>query len=102
MLSDAVADVLADLGLASGDVALVHAGAFALSELADRPTSLFGATEALHAGLMKVLGPAGTVAAPGYFYNYARFGEPYIVEKSPPDTALGLYPRFLFAQPDVR
>jgi aminoglycoside N3'-acetyltransferase len=102
MLSDAVADVLADLGLKSGDVVLVHAGAFALSELADRPTSLLGATEALHAGFMKVLGPEGTVAAPGYFYNYARFGEPYIVEKSPPDAALGMYPRFLFSQPNIK
>lgn len=102
MLSDTIADVLVDLGLTAGDVAFVHAGVFSIPELADTPTSLFEATDALHSGLTKVLGNEGTVATPGFFYNYARFGEPYIIEKCPPDAALGLYPRFLFSQPNVK
>lgn len=97
-----ITTLLAELGLGSGDVVFVHSGTGALGRLCDRPSSPQAEVNALHEGLRAAIGPAGTVAAPAFYYDYARHGRTFVVEKSPPDASLGLYPRFLFNQPGVR
>ncbi len=101
-LSDSIATILRDLGLQAGDAVLVHAGVSATAELASEEVSRDEATQALHDALLTVVGPSGTIAAPAYFYDYARHNAPFVLEESLPDASLGRYPRFLFAQPGLK
>jgi aminoglycoside 3-N-acetyltransferase len=101
-LSARVTNVLQDIGLKGDDVVFVHSGASALAELADSAVTKEECTRALHDGLISVLGTKGTIAAPAFFYDYARFNTPFDLETSPPDAALGRYPRFLFTQLGVK
>lgn len=101
-LAETITSILRELGLKTGDVVFVHAGLSAVSELAGGNVSKDDAAQALHDALFDVVGAAGTVCAPAYFYDFARRNEPFVVEESLPDAALGLYPRFFFAQPGVK
>lgn len=102
-LSDSISRVLSDLGLGQERVVLIHSGVSTIARgLGVGGHNAHENVEALHVGLTNVLGKTGTITAPGYFYNYARYDQPYIVEESLPDVALGRYPRFLFAQDGVK
>lgn len=101
-LSDSIATILRDLGLQTGDAVFVHSGISAIVEMAADEVNRDEATQAFHNGLTTVLGGGGTIAAPAFFYDYARHNVPFVLEKSLPDSSLGRYPRFLFAQPGVQ
>jgi len=92
--------LLSDLGLKEGDTVFVHSGIGPISGVLgeSRKISISEALMAFHTALLETVGLEGTIAAPGFFYNYARKGKPFVLETSPPDRALGFYPLYLFKQ----
>lgn len=95
--------MLRDVGLKDGDTVFVHSGVGALTALTGgAPASLPEAIEALHEALWTVIGEDGTIAAPGFFYDYARKSKPFDVDRSPPDRMLGFYPPHLMKQQGCR
>jgi len=103
-LTDKLKGIFAKLGIGAGDTVFVHSGMGAIAGVlgADKPVAIPGALEAFHTALLETVGEGGTVAAPGFFYDYARKKKPYVVETSPPDRALGFYPMHLFKQAGVK
>ncbi len=96
-LKASIADILRRLGVTTGDTVMVHSGIGPLSRLAGGDPLPPGDTlRALHDALTDAVGPRGTIVAPGFFYDYARHGKPFHVDRSPPDANLGLYPRYVF------
>ncbi len=94
------------LGIVANDVVLIHSDTANLVALATAPERRGPqARERLladfHRALRGAVGDGGTLAAPAAFYEYARFGTPFVVEQSPPDRSLGAYPRWLFEQADA-
>lgn len=103
-LTQKLKEMLAELGVNKGDTVFVHSGIGAIAGLlgADKPVAIPDALEAFHTALLGTVGEGGTIAAPGFFYDYARKGKPYVVETSPPDRALGFYPMHLFKEDAVK
>ena len=102
-LKAAIADVLGELGLASGDTVMVHSGISQLANLVVPSVSSPAVILAsLHGAISDVVGSDGTIVTPAFFYDYARRNKPFHVDRSPPDVGLGLYPRFMFAMPENR
>ena len=99
-LTEKLKEMLAELGLQQGDTVFVHSGIGPVSQLlgADDKVAIPEALAAFHAALQEAVGESGTIAAPGFFYDYARKGKPFVLESSPPDRALGFYPMHLFQQ----
>lgn len=85
---------LQQAGLKSGDLVLVH------SDI--RP---FGIPEGTRTNeeilqfyfdaFMQVLGPEGTLAVPAYFYEYARYGESFELDRSPVSKPLGVFSAYV-------
>ena len=96
--------LLSDLGLKEGDTVFVHSGIGPISGVLgeSRKISIQEALTAFHTALLETVGLEGTIAAPGFFYDYARKGKPFILETSPPDRTLGFYPMHLFKQKGSR
>lgn len=96
-LTAKIKSLLTSLGIEQGDTVFVHSGMGEIAAMLgeDTPVTIGQALEAFHTALLEAVGPDGTIAAPGFFYNYARKGKPFIVETSPPDRALGFYPMHL-------
>jgi aminoglycoside 3-N-acetyltransferase len=101
---DRLRSILADLGIAAGDTLLVHSDLRDLVRLAE-PGELAAADdprqfllESFDASLAQSVGPAGTICVLGTFSAYARFGEPFDLETSPPEKEYGAYNRFVFDQ----
>jgi len=102
-LAEAIAGVLHRLGVARGRHLFVHSGIGQLKHLpGGAGASPRETVAALHQALTGTVGPEGTIAAPAFFYDYARHGKPFHLESSPPDRSLGLYPLALFGQEGVR
>ena len=103
-LKDKISQILSKLGVVEGDTVFIHSGIGAIAGLldADEPVAIPKTLEAFHAALLEAVGKGGTIAAPGFFYDYARKGKPYVVETSPPDRGLGFYPMHLFKQDGVK
>lgn len=102
-LTNAIADIVRRLGVTTGDTVMVHSGIGPLVKLVDgTPPSLADTLAALHGALTAAVGPSGTIVAPGFFYDYARHGKPFHVDRSPPDANLGLYPRHVFGLSECR
>lgn len=102
-LKDAISALLGRLGVEAGDIVMVHSGISPLANLcAESSLSPGVILESLHQALVEKTGPDGTIVTPAFFYNYARKAKPFHVDRSPPDAALGLYPRFMFAMDDCR
>lgn len=99
-LTEKIKTLLSDLGLSAGDTVFVHSGIGPISQMLGDTVkiSIPEALNAFHAALVETVGSDGTIAAPGFFYKYARKGTPFIVESSPPDRALGFYPMHLMKQ----
>jgi len=99
-LTDKIKQMLVSLGLREGDTVFVHAGIGQIAAMLGHavPVSVSDTLNAFHAALMDTVGASGTLAAPGFFYDYARKNKPYIVESSPPDRRLGFYPMHLLKQ----
>jgi aminoglycoside 3-N-acetyltransferase len=99
-LTNKIKTLLTALGVLPGDTVFVHSGIGPISAMLgkDIKVSIPDALTAFHTALLETLGQEGTVAAPGFFYDYARKGKPFILETSPPDRALGFYPMHLFKE----
>jgi len=99
-LRETLKQMLTKLGIRDGDTIFVHAGIGPMTQMVagvDK-APIQDALEAFHNALMETVGEAGTVAAPGFFYDYARKAKPFILEQSPPDRSLGFYPMHIFKQ----
>ena len=103
-LKDKIIQMLGNLGVVEGDTLFIHSGIGAIAGLlgTDEPVAIPETLVAFHAALLETVGEGGTIAAPGFFYDYARKGKPYVVETSPPDRALGFYPMHLFKEDGVK
>lgn len=89
---------LSSVGIKKGDILLIHSDMRALG----MPASLSDAADILPfylKALQNVVGPEGTLAVPAYFYEYARYGTPFDVEKSPVSLPLGSFSRYLTGLP---
>jgi len=90
---------LQNLGITHGDVVLIHSDlrGFGWPEgLKNRKEMLNFYLEALQ----EVVGANGTLAVPAYFYEYARFGESFDVDKSPVSTPLGTFSAWFCTLPN--
>lgn len=99
MSSQVIVKALSKLGLQSGDTVLVH------SDL--RGFKFPGQLQSREAILQfyqdifgEVLGKEGTLATPAYFYEYARFGQPFDVDRSPASAPLGSFSQWINSQPN--
>lgn len=103
-LGQSIATLLDRVGLKAGDTVLVHSGISPLNRLVGGGNlDLKQTLGALHEGLRQAIGgDNGTLVAPAFYYDYARYGRPFVVESSPPDRSLGFYPLYLFKQPGIR
>ncbi len=72
---------LEDIGLSPGDVVNVHSRLFAIGVLRGAPTSEI--PDAYLKAFQQVLEDSGTVVVPTYTTSFARYGTPFIREKSP-------------------
>ena len=87
-------DALASLGIKKNDILLVHSDLRALG----MPLEMSNPNEIIpfyHKALESVTGTGGTLAVPAYFYDYARFGEPFDVDNSPVSLSLGSFSIYL-------
>ncbi len=89
---------LRDLGIQHGDLIFLHSDLMALGvphNAQNRQEILLFYWDAFQ----KVLGPTGTLAVPAYFYEYARFGEPFDTEISPVSKSLGAFSAYVCTIP---
>ncbi len=87
------------VGIKSGDLILVHSDlrSFGIPEISSsREKMLYFYYDNFRA----VLGPEGTLAVPAYFYEFARSGKPFDVERSPVSKELGVFSAFVNTFPD--
>lgn len=85
---------LKQVGLKSGDLVLVHSDIRPFGMPENKRTN----EEILQFyfdAFMQVLGPEGTLAVPAYFYEYARYGEPFDLERSPVSKPLGVFSAYV-------
>ena len=103
-LIDKIKQMLIGLGLEKGDTVFVHSGIGPIANLLgpNACVAIPQALRAFHAALLETVGEGGTIATPGFFYDYARKGKPFILESSPPDRKLGFYPMHLLQQQECR
>ena len=48
------------------------------------------------------MGAGGTICVLGTYSDYARFGKPFDLQQSPPDSQYGAYNRYVFDQKKAR
>ncbi|MHA1598172.1 MAG: AAC(3) family N-acetyltransferase [Alphaproteobacteria bacterium] len=106
-LENRIAETLSAAGIEPGDTVLVHSGmrGLLLSLLAQGRRDgdmVETAAGALHSALTEVVGEAGTIAVPGFFYEYGRFGTPFDAATSKPDMRLGGYSALMLKTPGMR
>lgn len=82
-----------EAGLKEGDTVMVHSDITGFG-LVENFTPL-KQVETFYEAFMEVLGEEGTLCVPAYFYEYARYGIPYDVKKSPVSKELGIFPSFI-------
>ena len=105
--SQAFHSILKSLGVSSGDTLLLHSDMRYLVRLASKPEFTRGGDNrkfllsSFDDALRQSVGPEGTICVLGSYTDYARFGNPFIVEESPPDRSLGAYNAYLFRQPGI-
>lgn len=89
---------LHNLGLREGDLVFVHSDLRSFGIPAEAKTTedilLF-----YYEGFKAVLGATGTLAVPAYFYEFARYGEPFDTETSPVSKSLGVFSSYINALP---
>lgn len=89
---------LKDLGVQEGDTLLIHSNLMMLGSIEgahQREEILAFYLQAFQ----NVLGSSGTVAVPAFFYEYARFGEPFDTKHSPVSKSLGAFSSYVTALP---
>lgn len=89
---------LRNLGIQEGDLILLHSDLMALGVPENNRTrqeilSFYWDV------FQKILGNSGTLAVPAYFYEYARFGEPFDTENSPVSKSLGAFSAYVCTIP---
>ncbi len=96
MDKEALITALKALGIEAGDLLLVHSDLrpFRLPQMPPQEILRF-----YYDALKEVLGPTGTVAVPAYFYEYARYGEPFDTDLSPVSKPLGVFSAYINALP---
>ena len=94
MNSKDLIQALGRLDLKPGDIALVHSDLrpFRLPEGCATENEV---VDFYYNAFQHVLGPQGTLAVPAYFYEFARAGEPFIVETSPVSKPLGVFSSYI-------
>lgn len=82
------------VGLKSGDLVLVHSDIrpFGIPENTRTSVEIL---QFYFDAFMQVLGPDGTLAVPAYFYEYARYGETFDLERSPVSKPLGVFSAYV-------
>lgn len=99
-LTSDIRAALEGAGISGGDTVFVHSGMRGLSlrlladgerggDIAGRAGLIF------HDALGQAIGTEGTLAAPSFFYEYARYRTPFDASTSPADKSLGIYPSLL-------
>ena len=91
-------DTLVSIGLRRGDDVLVHAGLRKLGT----PEGLVEKEDILQFWvdtLLDFLGPDGTLLAPAYYYDFARHGHEFHIDKSHISKELGALARTVLADP---
>jgi aminoglycoside N3'-acetyltransferase len=106
-LAPDIRSALDGAGVSNGDSVFVHSGMRGLSLrlLADddRDGDIAGkAARIFHDALGMAVGDNGTVAAPAFFYEYARYRTPFDAATSPADKTLGIYPSLLLTMDGMR
>lgn len=101
LTSDALIAALASVGLQSGDVVFVHSDLRSFG-MPENQHSRHEIAQFYFDALQSVLGTHGTIATPAYFYEYARFGQTFDVERSPVSTSLGVFSQWINAHPHRR
>jgi aminoglycoside 3-N-acetyltransferase len=96
--------ILAALGIRVGDTLLLHSDLRGLVRLADA-NEVAGQSDprnfllwAFDSALATAVGDAGTICVLGAYSDYARFGQPFDLQHSPPDPQYGAYNRYVFDQ----
>lgn len=84
------------LGLKEGDLIFVHSDLRAFGIPYDTETRE-DILKFYHEGFKTLLGPQGTLAVPAYFYEFARYGEPFDAETSPVSKPLGVFSSYINA-----
>lgn len=80
-------------GIQSGDTVLLYSDISCFGKASDNsPKTLL---KIFYDTLSDLLGKNGTICAPAYYYEYARYGMPYDIKTSPISNELGLFPKFI-------
>ncbi|NQU57212.1 MAG: AAC(3) family N-acetyltransferase [Rhodospirillales bacterium] len=106
-LTDDIVGALCGAGISAGDTVFVHSGmrglAMKLLASGQRNTNVAdAATGAFHDALVLAVGDGGAIAAPAFFYDYARNRTPFDAATSVPDRSLGVYPPLLLKAQGMR
>lgn len=84
---------LQEVGLTSGDGLLVHSAIHFLGQPQDGPRTYFNS-------ILKVIGPAGTIAVPAFNFGFARHGR--FDPQETPSEGMGVFSEFVRQQPVAR
>lgn len=95
---DTLIQALSELGLKEGDTVLIHSDLRPFG-FPDGCATRDQILDFFYRAFLQVLGPTGTLAVPAYFYEYARYGEPFDVEFSPVSKPLGVFSSFINSIP---
>lgn len=87
-------DALLSLGLSAGDCVLVHSDLRGFG-LPENQTSREEILAFYEEAIRSVIGKGGTLAVPAYFYEYARYGQPFDVNNSPVSASLGSFSQWI-------
>lgn len=89
---------LTQSGLKEGDSVLVHSDLRVFGMPKDA-TNREDILKFYYQGFKDILGIQGTLAVPAYFYEYARYGEPFDTETSPVSASLGVFSSYVTSLP---
>jgi len=100
-ITSAVSGALVAAGLKREDKVFVHTSlsglSFRLMAAGERQDIVGLSAQILCDALIEVIGKSGTLAAPAFFYDFARFGTGFNWKSSPPDRSVGEFPRYLLS-----
>lgn len=84
-----------NIGLKEGDTVFLHSD-LRIFGFPEGTTSRDEVLKFYYNGFRRVLGvKSGTLAVPAYFYEYARYGEPFDVDRSPVSAPLGVFSSYI-------
>jgi aminoglycoside 3-N-acetyltransferase len=89
-----VIQALRTISLKEGDIAFLHSD-LRIFGFPEGTTSRHEILEFYYLCFKKVIGQAGTLAVPAYFYEYARYGTTFEIESSPVSAPLGVFSNFV-------